>query len=1150
MNFFSGSELTQRANRNLSAAVRCILLISAGGLGAMASSAARAEFCGTYTDKNGNQQGYCVVVGTRPPNDGGGWSGGGMNYWGGGGSTSGEDSDYYEEDRGIDIGDRFAGHDQGCSVKRGNPIIISTGNKIEEELDFQEATERGLMLARTYNHYWTGVGMFGKHWISNMDYMLTFDSTEVDSCFPRPGGGACTIGSKTVIYAWRPSGRTIKFIRNASDGIFYEDKANPVAKIINRGATGFELYNADGSVETYGQSGRIRVVRNPQGNGWIYSYSGTYPTRVTHTSEPARYIEFTWSNGQLTAVRDPAGQYYGFAYHANQFGTGLHRLASVSKPGTPATTITYHYEMSSRPDALTGKSVNGIRYSKFTYDSNGYATGTEHNGVQKHTFSYSQDADGKLTVYETNPLGKRTTHVFEDGKPVSMTGQPSTYCPYTTAVDTEYDANGYPTIKVDAKGNETRFYYNSQGQLTKKIEAYGTALARTRLIAWGSNNRVSSETVGITSATPSGLLRITYSYTSDRRMASVTRTNLSGVGRTEPQVTTYTYSTYPDGMLQSMSVDGPLPGTGDRVTYNYGTSRYLYSIVNSLGHATVYGGYNLRGQPGTITGPNGDKVTFTYDARGRISKRRTYLNGGAQDTVYAYDGDGRLLKVTTPDGVATDYDYYDANRDLLSRIRINSSGMLSGGGTQEQQAYTYDAMGNVTAARVYSVETYTESRFVCRAPIGAPQNQCAEPDFEMVEVTGPVLKRSSFSAYDELGRVRARTGNSGQNVGYTYDLNGNIQTIKDSLGKTTTFYHDALDRLYQTKNALGALTKYGYDALDRVVSVTDPRGKITRYAYDGFGNLLQQTSPDTGSITFEYDQYGRQTKMTRADGTITTFAYDSLGRMVTRTIADKEHRFTYDACANGKGRLCQVWDEYGQLDYTYTPEGLLETQQQRIGGASGFDQGYAYDNLGRLTGISYPGNVSVGYGYSYGRVKTVTATIGGVTHTLASNIQYQPFGPMANLTYGNGLARTRLFDTDGRVTGIHTKNGSTSLQSLAYLYDKNDRITRITNGVDGSLTQNYTYDELGRLLNETYGSSTNYSYYKYDVNGNRTEQGGRRGACHRFLTCIRSRPGAIAFWPPARGTSATMRMAISPAPAAIHTPTTFLGGCTMSGRTE
>jgi hypothetical protein len=141
------------------------------------------------------------------------------------------------------------------------------------------------------------------------------------------------------------------------------------------------LHGEDSRIETYSSAGYISSIVNEQGIGWTFTYTNTtYPYRVAHTS--GRYVEFTWTSGQLTAIRDPAGNYYGYSSTANVFGTGLHRLESVFKPGQVATAITYHYSSAASP-ALVGKSFGGVRYSTFGYDGNGYATSTEHNGVDK-----------------------------------------------------------------------------------------------------------------------------------------------------------------------------------------------------------------------------------------------------------------------------------------------------------------------------------------------------------------------------------------------------------------------------------------------------------------------------------------------------------------------------------------------------------------------------------------------------------------------------------------------------------------------------------------------------------------------------------------------------------------------------------------------
>lgn len=180
---------------------------------------------------------------------------------------------------------------------QGNPILPSTGNKIEPELDFASNGEMGLTLGRTYNHYWMGVGLFGKNWVSSFDYKLVFGEQSVaSSCYPRAGNlPSCVIGSGTVIYAWRPDGRAIKFLKNAADGSFYEDKPQAVARIVPQADGSFMLYGEDREVETYTSGGYAQRILDEHGIGWTFTYSNsTYLYRVTHTS--GRYVQFSWTD--------------------------------------------------------------------------------------------------------------------------------------------------------------------------------------------------------------------------------------------------------------------------------------------------------------------------------------------------------------------------------------------------------------------------------------------------------------------------------------------------------------------------------------------------------------------------------------------------------------------------------------------------------------------------------------------------------------------------------------------------------------------------------------------------------------------------------------------------------------------------------------
>ncbi|WP_337926444.1 RHS repeat-associated core domain-containing protein [Luteimonas saliphila] len=1086
----------------------------------------------------------------------------------------------------------------------GNPVVMSSGNKVEREIDFDGA---GLRLERTWNQHWDGIGLFGYHWLSNFDYKLSFGSSYgISACYPRPSIAECQNGhTYTTIWAHRPDGRKIRYLK-AADGIYYEEKASPISRIVRQSNGTWILYGESATIERYRAGGLPLEVKDEQGIGWTFTYAGMQGTqlqRVTHTS--SRFIQFLWTGDELTQIKDPAGNSYRYTYSHQKVYDGLHLLASTTLPGAPATKITYHYEQSEF-FALTGKSYNDVRYSTFAYDAQRRATLSEHaGGVDRHTFTYTsgfQDGKQTLTIVQTNPLGKKATYTFHDRKLTTVTGHASTNCPASVSSIT-YDTNGYKDKVQDQEGGVTDYDYNAKGQLLKKTEAFGTPEARSTTYVWDpQENRLLRKTVH---AGTTQLYQITYGYDSRKRLASVAVKNLSTAvvaSQNQTRTTTYTYTEHANGMVATMTVDGPLAGTGDAVTRTFSSKGDLVSVSTVLGDVATYTNYNELGQPGRITGINGDITEYVYDERGRVKNERRIIDGVARTTTYGYDAFGRVTAVTSPDA-HTRHLQYDAS------WRVASSYEAEAGGTFAQMRYTYNnaslptiveavrlasapaapvagaqfvsqtiptlhtgrpytisiqikntgtstwstaggyrlvsrnqsftdafgisvlgipgtvlpgqtanfviqgtaphassygfqwqmtnagvAFGSLTpSASVNVIYPPTPPTDPCPPECGAPLSVADEGDAEAVDGSSTLVSPQSlptgvsyraYTDYDELGRVMAHRGNNGQRMDYGYDKEGRLLLEVDAQGRETRHTYDKLGRLIKTVDAAGGVSEFKYDLDDRLVWVKDPRGKITTYLYDGFGQLWSQTSPDTGTTTFEYGTTGLRTKMTRANGVVTSYAHDSQGRLISATAGGETQTFTYDNCTNGKGRLCKVSDPTGSVTYTYTPQGQVASQSSALPSNGSASYAYTYDGMGRLTGIGYPGGVGVGYGYANGKMTAITATIGGVTHNVATNVQYQPFGAAVGWTWGNGLTRGATYDLDGRLSELHSKNGSTNLQRLVYGYDTANRMTGLTNHVNSSLTQAYGYDQLARLTSVT-ATGANQSFL-WDANGNRT----------------------------------------------------------------
>lgn len=282
-----------------------------------------------------------------------------------------------------------------------------------------------------------------------------------------------------------------------------------------------------------------------------------------------------------------------------------------------------------------------------------------------------------------------------------------------------------------------------------------------------------------------------------------------------------------------------------------------------------------------------------------------------------------------------------------------------------------------------------------------------------------------------------------------------------------------------TAQAATTVTTLTYDAGNHVTRVTDPRGLVTTYTYDGLGQLWQQVSPDTGTTTFDYDNYGRRASLTRGDGTQTTYGYDSLNRVVSISAGGLTQTFTYDNCTNGIGRLCSDSDANTTTAYAYTPQGWVTSRSFTVDNTS-YALNYSYDTMGRVNSVTYPDGNQASYTYSDGTVSDVTLNVGGSNVAGASNITYRPGNlEMSGWTSSNGLTNALSYDSDGRLTSIVVPG----VENLTFTYDLADRITKITNGMDTTLTQSFTYDDLSRLTDVS--STADTEHYQYDADGNR-----------------------------------------------------------------
>lgn len=301
---------------------------------------------------------------------------------------------------------------------------------------------------------------------------------------------------------------------------------------------------------------------------------------------------------------------------------------------------------------------------------------------------------------------------------------------------------------------------------------------------------------------------------------------------------------------------------------------------------------------------------------------------------------------------------------------------------------------------------------------------------------------------------------------------GVMYNTTSPLNEVTTFTYDKLNRL-QSVNQSGIIVgQYERDGLDQMTKVTDARGKITSYSIDGLGNLLSTTSGDTGVTSSLYDDAGNLTSRTDAKLQTTTFKYDALDRLILSTFSDSATvAYQYDQGDNAIGQLSRITDASGTIEYAYDGFGRLASERRSIGGQV-YTTSYRFDDAGKLSGMSYPGGRSVDYRRdTLGRITEITTSAGGAVTVLVSQVEYQPFGPVKSVTFGNGSTQVRAYDVDGRMASF-----SLAEQTMGITYDAASRIKAI-----GAHT--YGYDKFDRLTSAI--TPTSGQTFDYDAVGNR-----------------------------------------------------------------
>jgi YD repeat-containing protein len=590
----------------------------------------------------------------------------------------------------------------------GNPINFGLGRKVQIETDYAAPGDSRLSFQRYYEVHVSATyvsSRIGRDWNHSFNRAL-FDGGN-------PASGVYSVGIS------EPNGHWTWFTQSGSAFVSMYSPADTLTKVdLGGGAFEWRRHKPNDDFEIYDSKGRNTHIESPGGRVLNLSYD-SQSRLASVTNEYGRGLDFTYgTNGHLSRIDLPDDTALTYDYSTDS----RPRLTTVHFPG--GTTRIYGYDTASRLTGITDE--NGTAYLGITYHSYNKATATSLVGnMSRYAYTATYASGGPLSygnegatgVFDlVTPLGATvhftTVNVNGSVRPATV----SQSCP-DCRVDGSaftYDTNGSVLSRADFNTKKVCYSYDTSRNLeTARAESIDAAEVCRSLLAtlpprrdvaqistqWHSiwrlptkiaePNRVTKYAYNgdggvycapagaLVSEHPIGVLcKKTVQGTTDTTGQQGLGASLTGT----PRVWQYTYDQFGQ-VLTATDPNGKVTTTVYYATTDtdLGKRSNVKTITNAVGHITTFTAYDGDGRPLSITDPNGVVTSLTYWPRGWLHTQTI----AGETTTYDYDGLGQPTKVTQPDGSYVQYIHDDAHRltDIIDTLgnRIH---------------YTLDAMGN------------------------------------------------------------------------------------------------------------------------------------------------------------------------------------------------------------------------------------------------------------------------------------------------------------------------------------------------------------------------------------------------------------------------------------------------------------------------
>ena len=496
------------------------------------------------------------------------------------------------------------------------------------------------------------------------------------------------------------------------------------------------------------------------------------------------------------------------------------------------------------------------------------------------------------------------------------------------------------------------------------------------------------------------------------------------------------------------------------------------------------------------TDQNQNTTQFSYDRHGRLV---AVVDALENRTEYGYDATGNLISVGDASDRLTTYEYDERNRRTAVVLPLG-----------QRSETTYDAVGNILSVTDFNQDTtnytYNENNRLVREDFAdgtwVSYTYTAIGQIETVTHSGGTTTYS----YDSQNRLIARTDPeaphlaTGATIEYGYDAAGNRISVTTP-ADTATYTYDELNRLQRAMGSEGEITTYFYDPVGNLIRTEFPNKVQSRREYDQLNRLeylenvridpISEEETIISSYSYTLDSVGNRLQVEEQDGGRVEYSYDDVYRLIEERITDSIQlnriiSYTYDNTGN---RLRKEDSLEGETIYFYDDNDRLisETKNSDVttysydhnGNTLGIVNGneetvYIWDKQNRLVEVVKNSGGAISYTYDHDNIR-VSSTVNGVTtnYLLDKN---RPYAQVLS-EYVDGE------NTVSYVYGLDLISQERESEQSFYLVDGLGSTRVLTDG-NGEITNSYTYDAFGELIESVGDGENDYLFAgeQYDEN--------------------------------------------------------------------